>query len=73
MKMFMDREVLKVWTLGSITFAALDWSAIEIILKCLLTLTVLGYTVRKWYLNEKNLKAGKPFDEDFNHKYGDDL
>lgn len=73
MKKCMDREVIKVWMLGGVTFASLDWSTVEIILKCLLTLTVLGYTLRKWYLNEKRVKKGKPFEgTDFKHKYGDD-
>jgi hypothetical protein len=69
----MDRELVKVWTLGGVGFWSLNWSVIEIILKCLLTLTILGYTLRKWYLNEKRVKRGKPFetDTDFNEKYGD--
>jgi hypothetical protein len=59
---FMDRDLFKVWAAGGTTFAMLSWSTVEIILKCALTLTVLGYTLRKWYLNEKRVKAGKSFE-----------
>lgn len=61
MKIYMDRELAKVWTISTVTFAALDWSAVEIILKCILTLTVIGYSARKWYFAEQDRKAGKPF------------
>lgn len=59
----MDRELAKVWALGAIDFAVLNWSTVEIVLKCLLTLTIFAYTVRKWVLNEKRVKDGKSFEE----------
>lgn len=64
----MDRDVAKVWALSGTIFAAMDWSAVEIILKCVLTLTVIGYTLRKWYLNEKRVKAGKSFETQITEK-----
>jgi len=48
---------LKIYGLNGIAMA-LNFSAIEIGLKIILTLTVLFYTIHKWYLmaksNEKN-------------------
>ena len=58
----MDRDVAKVWAAGGSMFAVLDWSAIEIVLKCVLTLVIIGFTLRKWYLAEKRVKAGKNFE-----------
>jgi hypothetical protein len=58
----MDKDVAKVWAAGGSVFAMLDWSVVEIMLKCVLTLVVIGYTLRKWYLNEQRLKRGQSFE-----------
>jgi len=44
---------LKIYGLNGLAMA-LNFSAIEIGLKIVLTLVVLGYTLQKWYLMNKN-------------------
>lgn len=64
----MDRDVAKIWAAGGTMFAAMDWAIYEVILKCVLTLVIIGYTIRKWYLNEQRVKAGKSFETQINDK-----
>lgn len=44
---------LKIYGLNGLAMA-LNFSAIEIGLKILLTLVVIGYTLQKWWLMNKN-------------------
>lgn len=44
---------LKIYGLNGLAMA-LNFSQIEIGLKILLTIVVIGYTVQKWYLMNKN-------------------
>jgi len=44
---------LKIYGLSSIAMA-LNFSTIEVGLKAVLTLVVIGYTAQKWYLMNKN-------------------
>lgn len=44
---------LKIYGLNGLAMA-LNFTAIEIGLKIVLTLVVLGYTLQKWYLMNKN-------------------
>ena len=44
---------LKIYGLNGLAMA-LNFTAIEIWLKIVLTLVVIGYTLQKWYLMNKN-------------------
>jgi hypothetical protein len=44
---------LKIYGLNGLAMA-LNFSEIEIGLKILLTIVVMGYTIQKWYLMNKN-------------------
>jgi hypothetical protein len=44
---------LKIYTINVIAMA-LNFSAVEVTLKIVLTLVVLGYTCQKWYLMNKD-------------------
>ena len=44
---------LKIYGLNGLVMAA-NFSQIEIGLKILLTIVVIGYTLQKWYLMNKN-------------------
>ena len=44
---------LKIYTLNGIAMA-LNFTAIELSLKIILSSVVIGYTLHKWYLMDKN-------------------
>lgn len=46
---------LKIYGLNGLAMA-LNFTAIELGLKILLSLVVIGYTINKWYLMNKNKK-----------------
>jgi hypothetical protein len=46
---------LKIYGLNAAAMA-LNFSSIEIGLKIILTVVVIGYTIQKWYLMNKNKK-----------------
>ena len=46
---------VKIYALNSLAMV-LNFSAVEVGLKCVLTLVVISYTLQKWYLMNKNNK-----------------
>jgi hypothetical protein len=44
---------IKIYALNTMALA-LNFSALEVTLKIVLTLVVIGYTCQKWYLMNKN-------------------
>ena len=44
---------LKIYALNGLAMV-LNFSAVEVTLKIVLTLVVIGYTCQKWYLMNKN-------------------
>jgi hypothetical protein len=50
---------LKIYALNGMAMA-LNFSAVEVGLKIVLTLVVIGYTGQKWYFMNKNNKDNEP-------------
>ena len=46
-------------SLAGLAFLAISFSGFEISLKIIGSIFFIGYTVRRWYLMEKNHKNGK--------------
>jgi hypothetical protein len=49
---------LRIYTLNAVAMA-LNFTAIEITLKIILSAVVIGYTIHKWHLMHKNNKNKK--------------